>query len=161
MRKVEIIITFLFIVMLCPVIHGQDVNVDSVKIYAIKWNGKYPFARNPEGLKKFPKFYFETNGSRLNTFFIDYDDCIKKLQNEKNQIKEGGFLVSLVILVFSDKKQAEISFDSDGNYFTNGKWYKVNNELYYTLFKYFSNEIISEKTLKGCKEKYRGDFWYD
>lgn len=158
MRKCYFLIVIIILTTVSSLL-SQNGLIDSLKIYAIKWDAQYTFARNNEGLKQFPLYCFQSNGAELNTFFLNFDDCVSKLHSG-DSIAKGGSLRALVSIVFSDGKTVDVSFDSDGNYFFQQKWYKVNSEFYYTIFKFFSNEIVSDKTLQKCKKKYRGPFWY-
>lgn len=161
MRKLNSKIILLFIFIASITVAQENYGIDSIKIYAIKWNGKYPYAKNLEGIKKLPKYYFATTGTQLNTFFNDYEDCVNKLGNEKNITISENLLNALVILVFYDKKEIELGFDTKGNYLFKGKWHKINYEFYYTLFKYFSNEVMPEKILKTSKNEYKDNLWND
>ena len=159
MKTTRIKLLLIFIVITAFSFAQENEYVDSIKIYAIRWNGKSPYAKNAEGIKKLPKFYFATSGASLNTFFIDYEDCINKLNSDKNITTSENLLNVVAVFVFNDKRKIEIAFDTKGNYLFKEKWHKINYEFYYTLFKYFSNEIIPKKILLDSKRKYKDCIW--
>lgn len=136
-------------------------DIDSIEIYAIRWQPGRPYARSPKNFKDLSEFYFSTSEIYLNVFYTDYDEFFSNLDSRLIARDSIHYLNSMVILTFVNKKKLVLYFDLNGNYFFNDKWHMVQPELYYVLFRYFSNIIIPSSTLDYCKKKYRGDFWYD
>lgn len=154
---IKITIIFIFLATISFAQEGEY--IDSIKMYAVRWNGKTPYAKNVDGIKKLPKYYFATSGSSLNSFFVDYEDCVNKLSNDKTITTSQNLLNVVVVLIFNNGNKVEIGFDTKGNYFFKEKWHSINYEFYYTLFKYFSNEIIPGKILYESKKKYKDCIW--
>ncbi len=142
---------------------SKNINeVDTLKIYLIKWNKRRGFAIGFRNFKEYYEYYFETNGSDLYKMFDDYEDCINKLTSSDTiPYKKATLYNSLVEIQFKNGKIVEIYFDIKGHYFFQRKWYKMNNDLYYLLFKYFSNYVVPGNVLKKTEKNYKGGFWYD
>jgi len=159
-KKICFILFFLF-----PIFTKSQniVEIEKIKIYLINSNAKYRSAIGIEDFKANYQYYFETSGDILYKMFYDYNDCIDKLKTKTSIIyeRETKLLNSLVELQFSEQKVIQIYFDIKGNYYFMGDWHKMNNELYYILFKYFSNEILPQKILGLSRKLSRGDFWYE
>jgi len=139
------------------------VELDSIKIYLIDWNKKYKFAIGIENFKEYYQHYFKTDGTDFKTMFLDYADCVEKLNSKSNIAHERKtkLLNSLVELHFNDGKVLEVFFDIKGNYYFQGEWHVMNNGLYYLLFKYFSNEIIPQQILDNAKSNFKDGFWHE
>ena len=58
---------------------------------------------------------------------------------------------ALAEICFKDNKIISVCFDEDGNYYFNGHWHVMHGGLYYALFQYFSDKIISSETLNSAK----------
>lgn len=137
------------------------IEIDSVKIYLIDWNKKYKYAIGIENFKKYYQHSFQTDGTDFKTMFLDYTDCVNKLNSKSSITKERKtkLLNSLVEFQFSNDSIVSVFFDIKGNYYFNGEWHQMNNELYYLLFKYFSNEIIPLQILDSAKCNFKDVFW--
>lgn len=136
--------------------------VTKIQVYAVSWDAKYNLARNPKNIKQYHEFYFKNgNAEDFNNMFLDYKDCVEKLSTQKalSDSVSNRFVNALVEISFG-KKTLSICFDKQGNFYFNNVWHTRNNELFFMLFKYFSNEIISQKVLEETKDKYIDDFWH-
>ncbi len=138
--------------------------INKIKIYAVSWNAKSKLAHTIYNIKKYHTYFFQTEEIELNNMFIDYNDCVSKLSSRESlftsdTVKKVTTKV-LAELHFGNKKVISLFFDQQGNYFYANKWHKINSELYYLLFKYFSNEIVPQTTLDEAKRNYQDDFWH-
>jgi len=141
---------------------SNETYLTTIKIYASSWNSKYLIPRTIKNIKELHSYYFKSDANDLFPMFSDFEDCKEKLSKQKilPDSLHAIIINSLVEISFSKKKVIRIYFDMRGNFYYQDKWHKRNNELYYLLFKYFSNEIIPQKTLEECKAKYIDDLWH-
>jgi hypothetical protein len=110
--------------------------------------------------KEFHEYSFNIKDDDFDNMFPDYDECVKNLNSWDTLKTKPSFLNSLVEITFENGEKLEVFFDMKGHYFFEGNWHKINNEFYYLLFKYFSNELIPNAVLNSAKNNSKGDFWY-
>lgn len=167
MIKTKLKLILIFLVSLSLRLASQDKNdlyADQlIKIYSASWNTKYLIPRGIKNIKELHSYFFQTDGSNLNLMFLDYEDCKTKLSEQKllPDSLQAKIINSLVEFYFDKEHYVSIYFDNRGNYYFNEKWHVKSNELYYLLFKYFSNEIVPQKTLEEAKLDYKDNFWHE
>ena len=127
--------------------------IRNVKYYFMEWQKRRRFAVGFNQIKDLHEFYSEISGDRLCGLYNDYDDCLTKLYSNDTILRNKTFLNSLVEINFVNGKTIDIYFDIKGNYYYNQQWYKINNDLYYNLFRYFSDVIIPKNVLRKAKEE--------
>lgn len=136
-----------------------------IKVYAVSWNTAYKLARTTENIQKTALYFFKSNETWVDVMFSDYEDCFQKLTKQKTIELPDNFSGSkvktrvLVEIVFKPKKIIKVFFDNEGNFFFDNKWHVRNDEFYYLLFKYFSNEIVPEKILSTAKSNFKDELW--
>lgn len=60
---------------------------NNIKIYSREWNSSYKYPLTTENFKTGYIHYFETVEPGINTLFMNYDDCVKKLTTQKEIFK--------------------------------------------------------------------------
>lgn len=145
-----------------PLLAQKSVEVSQVQVYAVSWDAKYNLARNPKNIKQYHIFYFKNgNTEDFNKMFLDYNDCNDKLSKQKVMSDStANRFVNMLVEISFGKKKVSVCFDRQGNFFYNNLWHVKSNELYYLLFKYFSNEIVPPKVLEEAKSNSKDDFWH-
>ncbi|MGQ0828677.1 MAG: hypothetical protein ACT4ON_09805 [Bacteroidota bacterium] len=141
---------------------GEE-EITYIKIYSVEWNLKSKLAYTIDNFKDRYRYYFEYKENNLETMFIDYDDCIEKLSSQKiisSDSASEDMIRDYVELYFGKKKKIELFFDYKGNYYFQKKWHSRNDGFYYTLFKYFSNEMISKKLIEEAKKNFKDPLWH-
>ena len=134
--------------------------VDSVQMYLIEWNKKRRFAVGMRNFREHHEHYFKTDGLVFYRMFDDYQDCVNKLSSRDTVMYDNGTLLnSLIELKFQDGNTVEIFFDIRGNYFFNDSWYKMHDDFYFILFRYFSNLIIPNGLLDEAKRNLNEGEW--
>jgi len=144
--------------------HAQDA-INSIKIYSVEWNLKSKIPYTIDNFKNYYKYYFETKENDLENMFLDYNDCVEKLASQKELILSDSIktkkINALVELAFGKNKKVELFFDYKGNFYFRNKWHARNDGLYYILFKYFSNVIISQPSIEEAKQNVKDDLWHE
>jgi len=137
--------------------------IEKTIIYLRDWDARYKIPGTPANFKneRIFEFQFAVNSGDLSGLFDNYSDFKTKLSSS-DTIASFDFIReinALVEFVFSDGKVEEVSFDAEGNYANDGKWYKCNYSFYYSLFRFFSNDIVPNKTLNKAKRHAVIGFW--
>lgn len=144
-------------------INNDDVSIKEVYIYLREWNATYVRAGTSRNFKdeNIYSCFFKQKNCDFSLMFDDFIDCDKKLKSSEIIDSIGTYrgINSMVEMYFTNNKTITLCFDGLGNYLYFEKWYKCNYNLYYLLFKYFSNELIPIKTLKKAKNKFNGGYW--
>lgn len=136
-----------------------------IRVYAVSWNTSYKLAHTTDNIKQTSLYFFKTTEPWVNIMFDNYEDCVQKLNSRKVlDLPEdaSGTKVKtrvLVEILFDQKNVIKVFFDNSGNYYFNNKWHIRNDEFYYAIFKYFSNEIIPETILLETKKNSKGGLW--
>ncbi|HET6243686.1 MAG: hypothetical protein H0V01_04745 [Bacteroidetes bacterium] len=141
----------------------SEVGVTLIKIYTVEWNLKSKIAYTMDNFKGRYKYYFENNGLGLENMFVNYNDCIDKLNSQKIIPSDSASFTMIrnyVELKFEKKKSVNLYFDYQGNYYFENKWHSRNEGLYYSLFKYFSNTLVSETLIEQAKKKNNDSLWH-
>lgn len=128
-----------------------------IRLYLLEWNTKRKFAVSCDQMKEYYEHYFTIQPHVFNETFIDYSDCIIKLSSGQTEDHyQSHLLNSLVEIKFYNAPIVSICFDIKGNYYFNGTWYEMKDDLYYILFEYFSDVIVPDNVLKKAREGYSG-----
>lgn len=146
----RIVSLLLFIVCFSSCI-GQNPpsEIRKVKMYFVTWSSHYKLPRSIENFKKYHIFSFETKSIDFETIFsdaLDFEDFISKCEVDTNN--NTRLLNSMVELHFKKAKVVKLFFDIKGNFFYAGVWYEKNDDFYYLLFRYFSDNIVPESNLE-------------
>lgn len=138
----------------------------TIKIYAVSWQKAYRLARTINNIRQNYIYYFETEAVWLNKMFLNYEDCINQLASQSEVITSdtvsGKFKRTnvLVELYYSDTKVVSLYFNDEGDFYFQDKWHTRNDELYYSLFRYFSDELIPASTLELSKKNHKDGLWH-
>jgi len=141
-----------------------QISIKKVKIYACEWNGHPPSPITCSNIKKRYNFYLETEPSKLNVMFSSYEDCHESLSQRKiyienDTLKDIILSNALVEICFINGKIISVCFDDGGNYYFNGHWHERHDAFYHTLFKYFSELVISPSLFNETKKNQSQYAW--
>lgn len=125
------------------------------KMYFVKWDSRYTLIRTTENIKQTKLFYFESIDLDLEDLFADYKDCALKLKSKENEIDSMNTSTNVCVELCFKRKVIRLFFKNSGEYCFNGKWYRMNPDLYFRLFDCFSNELIPKETLEYAKQNAR------
>ena len=158
MKKILILLSL--VVLTSFKVYEEYDSVVKIKVYMVRWDAKYRIIRTTENIQQNYLYYFEKDGTSLSNMFDDYDDCLLKLQSQSRCQEECSKKASAFVeMVFEDNKVVRLYFKNTGEYYFDGKWYTMNEGLYYYLFRYFSNELIPKRTLSKAMLETSNDFW--
>lgn len=150
------IISFTCIFLFCVKINSfaQENNDPAVvKIYLESWKSRPRLPVDIYNIKENYSFYFETEYIYIRGVDLCYEEISVFLkENAKFENKKNDAANICVEFCFAAEENIFIYFDNFGNYYYNGFWYKMNNELYFALFCYFSNDLIPIQILQKAKE---------
>jgi len=94
--------------------------------------------------------------------FDDYEDCVEKLHSQDTiQVLSNNkkILVNVLVELSFGEERVDLYFLRTGDYLLDNIVYKRNSGLYFSLFKYFSNELIPEDILLKSKEAMVDIYW--
>jgi len=140
---------YLFLFLMNTLSFGQ--NSILAKMYFVKWDSRYTLPRTIENIKETKLFYFESSDLDLEDLFSDYRDCIVKLKPKDNIIDSMNKISNVCVELCFKRKVVRLFFKNSGEYYFEGKWYRMNSELYFKLFNCLSNELIPIQTLEKAK----------
>jgi hypothetical protein len=129
---------------------GQGSEVKSVKYYMITPSLRSKFPITTKNFKYYYKYFFQTKEEDIDTLFEDYETCLINLESQVRFVLpesvsyDEKHVCALVEITFEKRKRIKLYFDGMGNYCFKKVWYNKRNELYYGLFKYFSNYLVNE-----------------
>ncbi|MBO4543792.1 MAG: hypothetical protein J5725_11505 [Bacteroidales bacterium] len=146
---------------------AQCLVVKKVEIYGVEWNACFRVPVTIKTLKQHSHYHLILNDNTpLYDLFYDYKSC-KTLLKSQDTIPyqrfhpswRGKTCIACVKLFFCNGRIVKIYFRANGEYLFQGKYYKANKELYYSIFHFFEkdaimpNELIEEGK-KSYEEKY-------
>ena len=137
----------------------EETVVPVINIYFVKWDAIYKVDIDSGSILKKYKYFFSAKGYDFENMFFDYEDCLIKLNSSNTIQKEVCSVRSCVEFNYKDYPSFRIYFDNDGNYLFKGKWHAFVPNLYFYLFKYFSEELVPPDKLVIAKKKTLNDFW--
>lgn len=118
----------------------------------ITWSLKSKLPITIKNFKTHYQYFFQTKTEYNDTIFEDFEDYATVFKNLESQVHlilpedvsyDKKHVCALVVITFPKGKRIKLYFDSVGNYCFNKIWYKKRDELYYSLFKYFSNYLVN------------------
>ena len=133
-----------------------------VKMYFCAWERYYSIARLNTNIQELHSFYFESHMSDVMHQFDDYEDCVEKLHSQDTiQVLSNNkkILVNVLVELSFGEERVDLYFLRTGDYLLDNIVYKRNSGLYFSLFKYFSNELIPEDILLKSKEAMVDIYW--
>jgi hypothetical protein len=129
---------------------NNNENIKDINIFIRHHNARYPILATTDNFmkEKLYQYTFNLDGLELGVVADNFNQFKKELMDGEKLInKEKLFINSCVEINYSFMRKIIIYFDKRGNYYFEGFWYKPNYSLYYKLFKYFSNELVPQKTI--------------
>ena len=137
--------------------------IENVKLYCTGWKATHCTLYTCENIKETNDYYFESSSTKLYNMFHDSADAAEKLSQRKIYLEAdtaiGHNVYYLAEVYFTNNKMISIGFDVDGNYFFNGHWHIKHDALFYALFCFLSNEIVSPTALDQAKKNMKSYFW--
>ena len=106
-------------------------------------------------------FYIRTSGYVFADIYDDYYSAKKIISNNSiinDSLGQNRYLINSMVKFNFQEGTIVIYFDYKGNYFYDDCWYNIDYNLYYNLFKYFSDELIPKATIEEAKNKYENKY---
>lgn len=137
--------------------------VISTKSYLMEWEPKYVLYPSVGDIRQRAQYIFIDNDPDIKLFFSDSASCVEKLKSreEKKAKKRRNYSCLSVDLFFEDSSSISLFFNNNGDYYFDGKWYKMHPGLYYYLFRFFSNSLVPASILEIARKENKGEpaFW--
>ena len=135
-----------------------DNSVRKINMYLVSWNTSYAIVPQIKNIKKRHCFFFTTKNNDLFLMFDNYKDCVEKLKSQPT-IEKKQHICNAYVELFFGLRKVSVYFCITGDYYFDGQWHRINYGLYYYIFQYFSNYIVSEELLKKAKANTNNFFW--
>lgn len=160
-KPMRIFILFFSITVLpFTVLSQNNEGVKKLKVYTVAWDGRYMIPINVSNIKEYHEYYFETGGTDFYKMFDNYKDCVSKIVAHKKLDPGKESLVrALVEIRFKNDSVVSLYFDEFGNFNFKDIWYVKHDALFFLIFKYFSNELVSPKVIQEARENQNDGFW--
>ena len=119
----------------------------------VRWDANFSQRRTPSNIVAKHEFRFVSKNLDMDRLFVDAEDVNKKLTDQPLYPDSAVYSHSINALAtfFFAGKHYDVYFDNSGNFLFNDTWHQPNWGMYYSLFRYFSNEIVSEKVLQVAR----------
>lgn len=139
------------IVLLFNAFSLNTIGAKKVKMYLVEHEARYTIVPNISNIKHLYKYYIEIKESDVFDLFDNYADCKNNLMSRDTISNKYNACTVCAELYFGWRKLS-VFFMNNGDYYFQGKWYRIYNELYFLLFSPFSN-IVPVETLNAAEMK--------
>lgn len=151
--KKNIILCILLIIINTQV---KSQELTKINICLVKWNTKYITITTIENISERCSYSFEIKDPDYFTFekIDDYESFNLFIKSQSVIIKDykKNIYINSQVKFFFGENIVNMYFERYGDFYYQGNWYKRNDQLYVSLFNYFSNELIPDFVLSEAKK---------
>ncbi len=170
----SIIFSILFIFSFQSVF-GQDLNkFIRCEIYVYRWKAKPQYPVTESSIKNQYDLKIDNRDFESVCFCRDYLSLEKRLtsgffftERNNNTHPFNDNINALAEFHFNQADSSSdliirVAFDSEGNYFFNNIWYRIDAVMFFSLFRSLSDEMIRSSVIESAKRKIirRAMCWY-